>query len=421
MKHLKRVLAAWLILIIFCSSGILVYAGETPVEPDGRTVSVWEAEAVAVNHIVSVMRTEDAPAWNNGVKIQIRKALFDENQTLSAYYFGLVDRSGNPQGYVITGAVTTDYPIIEYAKEGASFLDNAVEITKAEAERSKDKTVRKDGSKIYYLGEMTYVVEHTYTDCSQALYDITTGQYATVEKKHLKTQNTEATAEYQQLWDYYKELADRNDRSGNPPDSVGGDFITNPNNYESGYDDSRYFTVTNGYRKYNVMDDFFSGEVCYPTVATNLCLYWYLRDPSSYGNLYKNCSWDDVFWRFYDYMGTDLKEGTLDDKVAGAYEAYFNEVGLSCSAYFYRGTNNGRNVVNELNNDRPCHLMVHDHYKYKQHGVLAVGYSEFTYFGWYQNSYSTYIRIADGWTDYPTRYVWGACNGYWNYVVVIPG
>lgn len=44
--------------------------------------------------------------------------------------------------------------------------------------------------------------------------------------------------------------------------------------------------------------------------------------------------------------------------------------------------------------------MVYDHYKYGNHSVVAVGYSEFTYFGWYQNSYSTYIRIADGWTDY---------------------
>ena len=38
----------------------------------------------------------------------------------------------------------------------------------------------------------------------------------------------------------------------------------------------------------------------------------------------------------------------------------------------------------------------------------------------YGNSYSTYIRIADGWTNYPSRYVWGACYGTWKYVVVIP-
>lgn len=37
-----------------------------------------------------------------------------------------------------------------------------------------------------------------------------------------------------------------------------------------------------------------------------------------------------------------------------------------------------------------------------------------------QLAYSTCIRVADGWTNYPLRYVWGACYGTWKYVVVIP-
>lgn len=89
---------------------------------------------------------------------------------------------------------------------------------------------------------------------------------------------------------------------------------------------------------------------------------------------------------------------------------------MSCQAWLFSGTNNGRYIVNELNNDRPCHLIVHNHYMYGDHSVLAVGYAEYRY----GNSYSTYIRIADGWTNYPSRYVWGACYGTWKYVVVIP-
>ena len=122
------------------------------------------------------------------------------------------------------------------------------------------------------------------------------------------------------------------------------------------------------------------------------------------------------FWAFYDYMDTSKTIGTYDTKVAGAYEAYFKECGLSCSAYFYQGTNNGLAIVEELNNNRPCHLMIHNHYKYGNHSVLALGYSQFRY----GSAYSTYIRIADGWTNYPSRYVWGPCSGAWNYVVVIP-
>lgn len=42
------------------------------------------------------------------------------------------------------------------------------------------------------------------------------------------------------------------------------------------------------------------------------------------------------------------------------------------------------------------------------------------YLEYVQLAYSTCIRVADGWTNYPSRYVWGACYGTWKYVVVIP-
>lgn len=102
------------------------------------------------------------------------------------------------------------------------------------------------------------------------------------------------------------------------------------------------------------------------------------------------------------------------------YIIYFEERGLACDAHLFYGTNNGRYIVNELRQDRPCHLILHNHKRYGDHSVLAVGYSEFMYNTGMVTSYSIYIRIADGWTNYPSRFVWGACYGTWNYVAVAP-
>ena len=36
----------------------------------------------------------------------------------------------------------------------------------------------------------------------------------------------------------------------------------------------------------------------------------------------------------------------------------------------------------------------------------------------FRGSKNQRIRIADGWTNSPTRFVWGKCKGSWNYVTV---
>jgi hypothetical protein len=51
--------------------------------------------------------------------------------------------------------------------------------------------------------------------------------------------------------------------------------------------------------------------------------------------------------------------------------------------------------------------MLHDHYKYKNHSVIALGYMKFRY----DDYDSMYIRIADGWIRTANRYVWGMCYG----------
>lgn len=74
--------------------------------------------------------------------------------------------------------------------------------------------------------------------------------------------------------------------------------------------------------------------------------------------------------------------------------------------------------MKEIDKNRPCHLVVHNHYKYGDHSVLAVGYQQFVYEHWYGDNHETYIRIADGWTNKANRFVWGSCKGNWNYVSI---
>ena len=115
-------------------------------------------------------------------------------------------------------------------------------------------------------------------------------------------------------------------------------------------------------------------------------------------------------------MDTSKINGVADTRIADAYIDYFSERGLECEAGFFDTTWSGKQIVKEINRNRPCHLVLHNHNRYGDHSVLAVGYIQYKY----GSSYSTYIKIADGWTDHATRYVWGDCDGYWKYVAVAP-
>lgn len=411
MKKIKRIMTSIMMFVMILTNSSVVFAaqdGETA--SNVRIISMKEAEQAAITHIKNVMSTDTESLWNNGVKIDVRRAIFDDENTLECYYFGIKDKDNNDCGYVITGANTSMYPIIEFAEEGESFLDVSIEHVVEKVNDMKQTDLNSKSCKLYYMGDMNYAVECKIDNVDSKIYDITTSDIVEVEEV---CQKEEEAQDYSDMWDIYLDMS----MSGsNPPDNK-EDFITNPNNYESGYEDSKYYMVDDGFIYYNVMDDFTDGFVCSPTAATNLCKYWYLRDPSAYGDLFLNCSWNDVFWEMYNNMETDKEYGTDYHKIADAYRLYFYDRGLSCQAYLCYGTNNGMYVAEELDNNRPCHLSVHNHKRYGNHSVVALGYSQFTY----SNGYcSTYIRIADGHTNYPSRYVWGHCQGNWNYVIVIP-
>lgn len=344
-----------------------------------------------VEYQFNVLR-KNKKEWKDS-ELVLKKVLFDSNQKVSAYLYN-VKKNKQIEGYIIASSEENNN-IIEFGDE--LFLDNASE----KVEENFD--VKKKKQKVYYLGGMSYAIGGNDNKDEKVLVDVSNNNIEKISEKEMCRMDSEV---------------DKVSLSS-PPDNSGDGFITNPGKYESGYDSSSSKNVKGYNITYKIMSELQSGGVCAPTAATNIMLYWYKRDSKKYKKLYYKSNWKTTFTKLRDYMKCKSKGGTLDKNVATGYSKFFDLVGVNnYTVKFHSGTNSGRKIVSEINNGRPCHLIVHDHYKYNDHSVVALGYKQYIYEHWYGDRYETYIRIADGWTNSPTRFVWGKCKGSWNYVTV---
>lgn len=338
------------------------------------------------NHFKRIM--ENNVEWKDST-IRVKKALFNSDGEINAYIFNVM-KDGNRIGYLIADNEENSN-IIEYGKE--LFLDEALNAIDDEYE------VEPENQKVYYLGGINYAIGGKDSSNENVYVDITTSDCNEISKADLKTIEKEACT------------------LSSPPDS-GDSFITDPSKYESGYDSYKSKNLKNFNIAYKLMTDFSTGGVCAPTAATNFMYYWYNNDKSKYEKLYYNASWKQTYKKIYKYMGTSETSGTKDAKVVTGYKEFLKDVGVNCTASFHEGTSSGKKIVAEIDKNRPCHLMLHNHYRYGNHSVLALGYQQYVYEHWYGDAYEIYIRIVDGWQRYPWRFVWGNCSGNWNYVSV---
>jgi len=231
---------------------------------------------------------------------------------------------------------------------------------------------------------------------------------------------------YAKLWkEIGKDHKKQSSGNSSPAPQDSGEFITDPSIYENNYTTVLSKDVTGYYQTYFRMSNFSSGGVCAPAAATNLCYYWSLRDPAKYGKLKDSVNgWQGTFNALFNLMGTSTSNGTYNSKVAPAFRAFFKRQGTVCTAIYFEGTDSGANIKSLIDSDMPCQLMVHNHTIYGDHAVLALGYKDYQYkYKSFINIklHSIYIRIADGWSNMPTRFVWGKCRGNWDYVMVMPG
>lgn len=428
MKKSKiKFIALTLILTLVMSISSVYADSYTADKNTNGYASVEEARNAAIALILGNIETTDNSNWKSGVRISNSRALFDLNEETSAYLFELTNKNEKDSGYIIVSASKSENPIIEYSCEGNVFLDTAIKTTQETAEKKHSgKRVKGDKTKLYYLGGITYLAKHQLDDNSKEVYDISTIDCRNInidEVKNTKKTEIDENEKNQNitLWnDMGRDHLKGTTGGSTPPDS-GFTYITDPSKYESGYSSSTSKNCTSYYQSYYITSIFAGASNCAPTAATNLCVYWYNRDKTKYAKLYDSSKgWKGTYDRFYTLMGTK-STGTSDANIANAYISYFKEKGVSAYvSALVDGTNSGKSIVSIINNyNAPVHLMLHGHYLYGDHSVIALGYNQYAYKGTLFTSYSTYIRIADGWTNYPTRFVWGGCKGSWKYVSIV--
>ena len=148
MKVYKKILAVILAVSMVINCNIISFANEYQNNIDSDIVLMKDAEQIAVFHIKNVMAYKKGSMWEEGVRICCRKAIFDINNEIAAYYFGLEDSNKNPAGYIVVGGNKNEIPIIEYSDEDNSFLNLGLEKTKDKAQDEYGIQVEENNSKI---------------------------------------------------------------------------------------------------------------------------------------------------------------------------------------------------------------------------------------------------------------------------------
>lgn len=162
---------------------------------------------------------------------------------------------------------------------------------------------------------------------------------------------------------------------------------------------------------YFTTNDFKGNSNCAPTAGVNLMLYWNTKNPNKYASLKYNNSWNSAYSKMYSYMKTKKNNGTYDEDIRDGIKKYLNLSAWKKSVVKLNDEPNFYDVVEELDNggaSRPFIFVVTDHGTYEEHALLALGYMEFEYKSKQQilnGRYSRYLRVADGWSSTPNRFI----------------
>ena len=378
------------VIVILASLLFILSDFNVSMAKEDENKNTMEGVIISAQNCLNFLYEQGNKEWENCV-LGDKMALFNNENEIVAYYI-LVQNCNKNKGYIILNA-EKPYNVIEYSFNKDNFIEEA------KLNISKQYCISQKKQKVFYLGGLTYVIGGEDNRKNEKFINISTNALSSVSKDDLEEIEKSA--------------------SKKTPDS-GSSFITAPSIYESGYTSKRVKTISNGLIDYKLMSDFSKGSVCAPTAAVNYMYYWYKRDYKKYKKLCPK-SWFATYSKLFLYMKTSNKNGTKDADVANAYKNYIRDCGFKVTTSFHKGTNEGNDIVKEIDKNRPCHLILHDHYKYGDHSVLAVGYQQYGYKQLLYTRYETYIRIVDGWTKRPTRYVWGGCKGNWNFVSISLG
>lgn len=384
-------------LLLFLLALILFFPSTTSFASTEDTISIKEAKNIAYNFIISNMFTQkksEEKGWKDKLIFGESDTLYDLDDSISAYLFNLLDTEGAPSGYIIIGASTDYAPIIEYSHDHEPFLYKAANEVLSSIQINSNINSKKN--KFYYTGDLNYFYEIEDSSFSKSLYDIS-GNYIhkTTKEKASSIQESKGTPNsYKEAWNSIKSV------SGSTPPTTGQIYITNPSSYETSYNSSASGNVSGYSLTYKTTSNFTGySDHCAPTAGVNLALYWYNR---GYTALYDNNSWKTTFSTLYKNMKTAENSGTFPSDFSYAMWQYMYRECNVLTAYSTDSNVSSSDIKNSITNGRPFGLAVYEHQLYGNHMVLGLGWQEFVYSSGYT---SLYIRIADGWSSSPTRFI----------------
>lgn len=340
----------------------------------GEIVTEEQAEAIA-NVNIGELTDSSLDSVGNVLKTY---QLYDKSGNISAYYFQYSD------AYIIVGANTQYYPIIEYSDDNNSFIEAAIK--KYESEGYITSEIN-----LYYTGDINYYIG---VKNSGVVEVIGAQESRKVDISSLSNDDTEE----KQDWNFYKNQI----TGSSTPINV---IITNPDIYESQYYSKTSKDVPNYDIIYFLTSDF-SGysNHCSPTAGTNLLKYWYLRNNTKYNRLLISNDWVASFKKLYGYFKT-TSLGTYDANLANGYYQYFRDCGIGLSKSQLLSNPAFSILKQEIDAGYPFHYSVYEHAKYKNHSVLALGYVTYTYRSGSSFTTSNYIRVVDGGSNRANRFI----------------
>ena len=415
--------------------------GSPNILANDTTVSIDEARNVAKNHIlIAVNNNEMANEfWGDTVKFGEEDTLYDLNDNPSAYSFSIENKYAEPQGYIIVSADKTNVPIIEFAYTGLPVFkvpyeaDTEESLTDTEESlddittesvyriRNSNKSNRGNRSnrydmpnKTYYLDGLTYINEYVDKEDEKVVVDILNNEVKSIDSlaanTRLRARNTNRMSKK-----INEEWKDLNTQSSTPPTS--GGIITEEDieGFEQDYYRAEYGSLTDDDYIYFDQGLFTNtypqGNYCAPLAGANFCRHLYTSYelygefmPRDYSNVLDG-TWNNVFDKMYRYMKTNTVEnGTHPEDLEDGIKRYLEECGYDVSTGYDEPIEYDRVYQTIKRQEVPFFMEVWDHYRYKNHTMLGVG---FEYYKYRSGDRSLYIEVIDAFQSgaLPRRFV----------------
>ena len=364
----RRFFSLCLAIVLGLTLSTPVFAVQDNIANQSTTIpSDTEVQVYALNFMTT---SQDNP----DLEINGFTHLYHESGHLSGYYITFADGS-SPAGYTLLSLLADGSPIVEFSFDGTGPLDIAPNLNNLDTTLIQSVvpsvSITDNDERIIYNGP-----GELYLPTSDNLY------YSIYSQSTVSFEDRVSPATSVNLYNGIIDWGDAN---------INNSSVFKIKDFGSGTD-------------YWLMSQFSSGNVCYPTAATNVLWYWgnmrnksfVMDNVSAYStNLAKASA---IYSSLARFMGTDPSTGTLDMKIYAGYAGFFGET-PSSGNWNYKKLPYGttfNSYKTDLNGNCPIQVLLHPTDSATDnngHSVMAFGYATST-------TGTPYLFVMDGWNNY---------------------